>query len=157
MKAMPVHVPKENNTATYLYIFSTVHKYDSCSSYHITTKFSNPSKRMQGRSNHHNHRTKNTRWFKIKSISFFTLICDRNEMDENYQWTERNGVTSGNQCDVLYTHFRYMINTVLMNEWISQTEFKIKMHVKCTLLTLLYSASILLHVTVLLCSAMHIL
>lgn len=75
----------------------------------------------------------------------------------NYQWTERNGVTSGNQCDVLYTHFRYMINTVLMNEWISQTEFKIKMHVKCTLLTLLYSASILLHVTVLLCSAMHLL
>lgn len=115
------------------------------------------AKECKEESNHHYHRTKNTRWFKIKSISFFTLICDRNEMDENYQWTERNGVTSGNQCDVLYTHFRYMINTVLMNEWISQTEFKIKMHVKCTLLTLLYSASILLHVTVLLCSAMHLL
>lgn len=40
---------------------------------------------------------------------------------------ERNGVTDCNQCDILYTRIMYMINTVLMNEWISQTEFKTKM------------------------------
>lgn len=33
----------------------------------------------------------------------------------------------GNQCD-LYTCIMYTVNTVLMNEWISQTEFKIKMN-----------------------------
>lgn len=95
----------------------------------------------------------------LKEIISF-LKCIQLQMQHkwdgwNYQWTERNDVTNGNQCDILYTHIMYMINTVLMNEWISQTEFKIKMHIKCTLLTLLYSASILL--SVLLCSAMHIL
>lgn len=68
----------------------------------------------------------------VRRNHFFFKVCTTSNGTE-MRWMklsmirERNGVTGCNQCDILYTRIMYMINTVLMNEWISQTEFKTKM------------------------------
>lgn len=68
----------------------------------------------------------------VRRNHFFLKVCTTSNGTE-MRWMklsmirERNGVTGCNQCDILYTRIMYMINTVLMNEWISQTEFKTKM------------------------------
>lgn len=68
----------------------------------------------------------------FEEIIFFFKVCTTSNGTE-MRWMklsmirERNSVTGCNQCDILYTRIMYMINTVLMNEWISQTEFKTKM------------------------------
>lgn len=68
----------------------------------------------------------------VRRNHFFLKVCTTSN-GTKMRWMklsmirERNGVTGCNQCDILYTRIMYMINTVLMNEWISQTEFKTKM------------------------------
>lgn len=120
---------------------------------------------------------KNTNWLKITSISSFTLkwfkahstlmfeeiifffkVCTTSNGTE-MRWMklsmirERNGVTGCNQCDI-YTYHVY--DKHCPYEWVDQSDrVQNKNAVKCTLLTLLNSASILL--SVLICSTMHIL
>lgn len=149
MKVMPFHIQKKSKILQHIHIISPL-----CINMIVVLLIILLNLMMLPKESKNKatiEQKKNTNWLKITSISSFTLkwfkahstlmfeeiifflkVCTTSNGTE-MRWMklsmirERNGVTGCNQCDILYTRIMYMINTVLMNEWISQTEFKTKM------------------------------